>query len=465
MFCLSGQKGRDTMRTGRRIGGGASALHYRHPLVSCISQSLSSLRDLPDPAAKRRVWWTPFAGAMAAVLMVLDRGCSLRVRFEDARACMASDFARGKRAGRTYNGLVKALERQAEAVLPVLKADLRRQAKRPLSRLREKTKWLLLAVDGSKEDLPRTKDQEQHFGVADNGAVPQALMTTIVEVQTGLLWDWRIDRGRGSEKGHLLEMAPDLPANALLLGDGNFVGFPIWSRLNGDGKPFLIRVGGNVRLITHLWPDAETRYEGDIVYVWPKKCQRGGLPPLMLRLIQVGSGRKAVYLLTNVLDNQQLSRRDAGEIYRQRWGAELFFRTLKRSLGYAKLQSRAGRRARIELEWALIAMMIMTMTGLDSASRRRIDPERLSPAHLIRTLRVSLLRGARKSPSKGRAALTRALVSDLKDNYDRRKPKRSRHRPQTKNTPKPLVLKPPKIRPATPEERDLAMQYRHPIAA
>jgi hypothetical protein len=293
--------------------------------------------------------------------------------------------------------------------------------------------------------------------------VPQALMTAIVEVHTGLPWDWRIDRGRGSEKDHLLDMAPALPANALLLGDGNFVGFPIWSELDRNGKKFLIRVGGNVHLITRLWPDAETRYAGDIVYVWPKK--RRDESPLMLRLIKVGRGRKAVYLLTNVLDAQQLSKRDAGKIYRKRWGAELFFRTLKCTLGYAKLQSRSGRRARTELEWAMIAMTIVTMMGIDSALRHGIDPGRLSPACLIRTLRAFLLRVDAESPSEGHAALVRGLVSDLKDNYRRRRPKRSRHRPRTRNTPKPLVLKPPKIRRATAEERQMAKQYSKQAAA
>jgi hypothetical protein len=452
------------MRTDCRIGGGASALVYRHPLVSRISSFLASLQGMPDPAAKRQVRWTPLAAAVAAVLMALDRGCPLHMRFEDAQACMAKDFTRGKPIGKTYNGLVKALERQAGWVLPILKTDLRRQAQERLSRLYDTGEWVLLAVDGSKEDLPRTKDHEKVFGIADNGMVPQALMTTIVEVQTGLPWDWRIDRGRGSEKDHLLEMAPNLPANTLLLGDGNFVGFPIWSRLDGDGKKFLIRVGGNVHLITRLWPDAETRHDGDIVYVWPKKRQRES-PPLMLRLIKVGRGHKAVYLLTNVVDTKQLSRRDAGAIYRLRWGVELFFRTLKRTLGYAKLQSKSGRRARAELEWAMIAMTIATMMGIDSAFQHGIDPGRLSPARLIRTLRTFLLRGDLESPSKGRAALAQGLVCNLKDNYRRRKPKRSRYRPQTKNTPKPLILKPPNIRRATTEEQHLAKQYRQQTAA
>ncbi len=464
MNCLSGQKGRDAMKTDCKVGGGTSALDHRHPLISRISAFLKILQDMPDPAAKRSVQWTPFAAGVAAVLMALDRGCPLKERFDDAHACMSTDFVRCTRVGQTYNGLIKALERQAKAILPVLKKDLQRQVEVRLSRMRKTMKWLLLAVDGSKEDLPRTKDQEKVFGIADNGAVPQALMTTIVEVCTGLLWDWRIDRGRGSEKDHLVQMAPDLPAHALLLGDGNFIGFPIWSKLHDNGKQFLIRIGGNVHLITRLWPDAETRCEGHIVYVWPKKHRKNS-PPLMLRLIKVGRGPKAVHLLTNVLDVKRLSQEDAGEVYRSRWGVESFFRTVKRTLGYVKLQSRAGRRARIELEWALVTMMITTIMGIDSATRRRIDPRQLSPAHLIRTLRRFLLRGSGKNASNGHADLANQLTLDLKDNYHRRKSKRSRHRPKTKNTPKPLVLKPPKIRRATAIEKELARKYRKQAAA
>jgi hypothetical protein len=464
MFCLSGQKGRDAMKTDHRIGGGASAPHYRHPLVFCITRFLTSLQRLPDPAAKRNVWWTPLRAALAAVLMVFDRGCALRVRFEDARECMAGDFSRNARAGQTYNGLLKALQRQASTVLPLLKRDLRRQAQERFARWRHPSQWLLLAVDGSKENLSRTESQEEVFGIADNGRGPQALITVIVEVLTGVLWDWRIDRGRGSEKSHLQQMAPELPENALLLGDGNFVGFPIWSQLDQAGQRFLIRVGGNVRLLSHLWPEVCRRRQGDFVYVWPKKS-RHTTPPLPLRLIRIGRGVRAVYLLTNVLDSQRLSRREAGAIYRLRWGVEVTFRTLKCTLGYAKLRSRSGQRARIELEWALIAMTIMSMMGMDAARRHRVDPTRLSPAHLSRTLRHFLLRGVSAAGTMDSGVVHRRLVSQLKDTYHRRRSKASRHRPRTRNTPKPLVLKPPIIRRATKQERQIAQQYQKTVAA
>jgi len=396
--------------------------------------------------------------------MALDPGCSLGERCADALACMASEPQRRRRVGKSYNGLVKALERQAPHVLPRLKADLRRQALTRLELIPRTSSWSLLAVDGSKEDLPRTRDQEREFGIADNGKGPQALVTTIVEVHTGLLWDWRIDRGRAAEKTHLIQMAPHLPAEALLLGDGNFVGYPVWSKLQAAGKHFLIRVGGNVSLLTQLWPDAALRCRGDIVYAWPKH-HRQRVAPLTLRLIRVGSRKNRVFLLTNVLDSGQLSKRTAGTIYRLRWGVELFYRTLKRTLGYAKLRSKAGRRARIELEWGLIALAIAVMMGVNALHRRHRDPRRLSPARLIHALRAALLRSDRGRPSRADAVLHRALANAVKDDYQRHASKRSRHRPITPNTPFPLVLKPPRLRPATAREREIALIYHPPVAA
>ncbi len=108
----------------------------------------------------------------------------------------------------------------------------------------------MLAVDGTKEELPRTRDHEGVFGIADNGVFPQAFITAIVEVQAGLLWDWRIGKARASEKHHLLEMAPNLPHDALLLADACYVGYPIWSQLVQLNKSFLIRIGGNIKFIT-----------------------------------------------------------------------------------------------------------------------------------------------------------------------------------------------------------------------
>lgn len=164
---------------------------------------------MPDPKAARVVRWTPLAASTAAVLMALNAGTTLAARCEDALDCMGLDFTRRNRVGRTYNGLLKALERQAAGVLPILRADLRRKCEVAMKSIPLVSGWLLLAVDGSKEDLPRTVDHEKEFGIGDNGVFPQAFVTTVVEVHTGLPWDWRIGVAKASEKEHLVQMAPN----------------------------------------------------------------------------------------------------------------------------------------------------------------------------------------------------------------------------------------------------------------
>ena len=202
--------------------------------------------------------------------------------------------------------------------------------------------------------------------------------------------------------------------------------------------------------------------QGDLVYAWPKALQHK-CPPLVLRLIRVGRGASCVYLLTNVLDQRRLSRKAAGKMYRWRWGAELFYRAFKRTLGFVKLKSKSSRRARVELEWALVACSIMTLLGINAMGRRKVDPGRLSPAGLWRVLRRSLHHGkpGRDAGTRLRGALSRCL----RDGYQRHGRKASRHRPRTKNTPKRHLLKPPKIRAATAKERRMARDHHLAMAA
>ncbi|NOS99935.1 MAG: hypothetical protein HOP29_04850 [Phycisphaerales bacterium] len=184
------------MKTDRRIGGGAFAPHrrcplnHRHPLIAAIRLFLQPLAACVDPA-KRRVHWTPLAASTAAVLMALAEG-ALGGRFRATHRCLAADYRRRRRTGATYNGLLKALARQQHTVLPRVKAEPRAHVRQRLQRIDPAGRWVLLAVDGSKEGLPRTRAHEVGFGIADNGRFPQAFVTAVVEVYTGLLWDWRL---------------------------------------------------------------------------------------------------------------------------------------------------------------------------------------------------------------------------------------------------------------------------------
>ena len=97
------------------------------------------------------------------------------------------------------------------------------------------------------------------------------------------------------------------------------------------------------------------------VYYWPpshKKC--GPQPPLRLRLIRAGAGRRHdVWLATNVLDRRRLSVAQASRLYRWRWENEGLFRTFKRTLAKVKLHSRTVRLVHREAEGAMLATQLL----------------------------------------------------------------------------------------------------------
>lgn len=446
----------------RKVGGYLAAMLYRHPLLASVTRVLAVLEGVEDPSS-RRVRWTPLLAGVVAVVMAFDAGCAATTRLTDALGCLGVVLRGKRKVPQTYNGLLKALCRQFKACFPILKDDLRRQVLGVLEKAERIGGWIILAVDGSKEDLARSRSNIRAFGIGDNGAFPQAFITSIVSVATGLLWDWRVGKARASEKGHLLEMIQALPRDVLLLGDGNFVGWPIWTALCAQGTDFLIRVGGNVDLLADLldtgrvsvWKDAQT------VYLWPKKWRRTGTP-LELRLIRIRSRGGSVFLLTNVLDARRMSVKRAGAIYRRRWGIEVFYRTLKRTMGVSKLQSHSGKRARVELNWALVALTVAGLLAIPAILSRRLRPDRYSPACALRVLRSALLDRTLLRVKNPGNAIVRRLAHAVGDDYTRSSKKQSRHRAVSQNTPKRYRkhhrLKPPVLTRAKPNIRTLALQ-------
>src|SRR5262245_60810914 len=61
-----------------------------------------------------------------------------------------------------------------------------------------------------------------------------------------------------------------------------------------------------------------------------------------VRLIRIGGRQVTVWLITNVVDEQQLPKKTASQFYRWRWRNEGLFRTYKRTLGKVKLLESHG---------------------------------------------------------------------------------------------------------------------------
>lgn len=247
-------------------------------------------------------------------------------------------------------------------------------------------------------------------------------------------------------------MLDALPAGALVVADAGFVGSEPWEAILAGGRQLLVRVGANVRLLKNL---GDARQRDGLVSLWPDKQAAGGAPPLVLRLVVAQGPRHPVYLVTSVLDEATLSDRRVVELYRRRWGAELFYRHFKQTFGRRKLRSHRADNAEVEATWSLVGFWALGLHGHSELARGAIPASGISVAKLLRAYRAAL-REFRIAPGPGESLGERLSVAVIAP-Y-RRSSKASQDDPRKKREP---ALGAPEIRAATALEIRRAEQIKH----
>jgi hypothetical protein len=184
--------------------------------------------------------------------------------------------------------------------------------------------------------------------------------------------------------------------------------------------PWMVLAVDGSRTTTPRTPQKRTRLLPTQVLTWqtrPFACQMG---PLVLRLMKFQVGRRKIFALTNVLNERQLTAAQAIRIYKERWGIEVQFRTLKQTFGRSKLYSRTPERAYQELEWSLIGLWLIELLTVSEQIPAGIAPERSSPSVAIQIVQDAMSRGRPQSlrqelrgtvkPATGRPKIVRACA-------------------------------------------------------
>jgi len=211
-------------------------------------------------------------------------------------------------------------------------------------------------------ECPRAVELEARLGKGSKeSSAPTAWVTAFVHLGLGLLWSWRIGKGTADERLHLRQMLPLLPLPALVVADAAYLGYELASAILSHRRSYLLRLSSKNRLYALDDTPLEDWQEGQ-VYYWPETAQKEQQPPLLCRLIRIqatGQTKNDVWLLTNILDPEQLSLKTAAKFYRWRWRNEGLFRTYKRTLKKFKLASRSVKLIHRELEGSLLALQIL----------------------------------------------------------------------------------------------------------
>jgi hypothetical protein len=420
-------------------------------------------QGLPLIGKDGRLRWTSRLLVHLGIFMAWSAGRTLKDRFFEAREALVGIYNSRKRPGETDRGFARALVKNSDRLLCVLCDHWRQRVRQVAATCWEIAGWVVIGVDGSKLEVPRTSANEEAFGVTGkNNSGPQQLITCLFHIGSGLLWAWKRGGIRGSsERGQLREMIHLLPPNAMLLADAGFCGYDLLSALLGQGSSFLIRVGANVHLLKKL--GYKVREHKQTVYLWPldkqgrskrkqiPKTLKRVKPPLVLRLIRLqGMGNEAVCLLTNV-GPERLSNAMAARMYKMRWGIEVMWRDLKQTLSHRKALSASPERALVELDWAMAGLWMLQLLSVERMIATRQLPHRYSPASSLRVLRRAL-RGKRRK----RCSLQTELTGAVKDTYRRKGSKKARHYPKKRPQRPPGE---PRARMASREEKRLIKRF------
>ena len=409
-------------------------------------ESIGQHADFQEIKLRKDCSWKPMTLAAAGLFWALSDEETLTGRHDDARKITQKAFRLQHQLAGSYQAFTKILRRWSTAIVAAWVLAIREEMAVYFNEHRV-AGYILLGVDGSRIELPRTRSNQEHYCALSalgkrrrkrrtrrtksqrkKAESPQSWITTMWHVGTDLPWDWRDGRSDSSERSHLLEMIDDLPKDAMVTADAGFIGYEYWKALIDSEHPFVIRVGSNVKLLKNL---GYVRERDGIVSLWPDAMAKRGEPPIVLRLVVIEGPRHPVYLVTSVLDRKRLTDAQIAEIYRCRWGVEVFYRSFKQTFRRRKLLARRAEHVRLELHWSLLALWT---TCLYAKQWQDVASDRVSVAKVLHGFR-HCMREYRSLPEHD-DDLPTLLSAAVMDNNERRN-KSSRDYPRKKRESPP----------------------------
>lgn len=234
----------------------------------------------------------------------------------------------------------------------------------------------VIAIDGSKDDLPATEENRKEFDPQSGldhegrGHYPQCLVSTAYDVFRRLPVARTVVSIHGSERDEALELVASIPPGAVLLFDRGYPSYHVICSLRDHYKGyFLFRCPAEC-----TFPAVEEfvrsgRQEGYIL-LHPSNSflrelsrrQRKKAKVIQLRIIRLVSPDGTVsVLLTNLLNQSSFAREEIVTLYFRRWEVESYYRDEKVVLEVEEFHGKSPNSIRQEL-YAVTIMSVIART-------------------------------------------------------------------------------------------------------
>jgi hypothetical protein len=271
---------------------------------------------------------------------------------------------------------------QASALFdPRLLVPMLRQIRTELPDLRRRDPELqelyarLVAGDGSYFKMVAALGWALRCGRPEQGLTGRVRLDLQLEVCTGLPLNLQSSgNGDGSE---ILRQSQMLQAGKLYLFDRYYMSLEFLAQILEAGSDFVIRArakpgqGPKAQVIQERELGEEDRAHGviaDRVVRLPGGRWTGAPPQCLLRevLIQRPGESEPVRLITNLLEHPAWM---IGQLYRKRWGIEIFFRWLKCWAGYRHLISRTPNGVLLQFYLAVLGTLLLCRASRQPPSK------------------------------------------------------------------------------------------------
>lgn len=189
--------------------------------------------------------------------------------------------------------------------------------------------YRILAIDGTRLNLPNTDELEQEFGIQTSQGAPQvqALVSGLYDIQNKVMVDVRISSCHSSERIHAAEMIEGLREQTnqknLILLDRGYPSAELLHQLHREGHAYV------VRCCTEFVKGMKLSGDDCIIEHRFAKMKK---QPLKLRVVKVRLSEEKVEILATNLFSQEFSTEKLAQIYKMRWGIETNYDNIKNKL-------------------------------------------------------------------------------------------------------------------------------------
>lgn len=282
----------------------------------------------------------------------------------------------------------------------------------------------VFAVDGSKVNLGRSEELDDHFGRPGGAYCPQAMVSALVNVASGLPCDVRIAPYASCERKLLLEHLDMLEPGDVVVLDRGYPSHAVLRELAARGIDFLVRVPefGSFDAIAWL---RQTRGDDYRVILGPRRNAPKSVKDIEVRVVRLThrSGQASFYITS--LRRTHFSRTAIRELYGKRWEAEELFKLEKSSyFGQRQFHARQPHGIRQEILAQTLFVVLARFLQATAADVHDDDYHDLSTKTAILGLANYLTRICLDDPTKADQWLPR-LLRRIVRTRDKKRPGRS----------------------------------------